>query len=319
MNYDEEGFLYPAIDIKACINCHACEAVCPELHIKAQDRILGSYVARSNNKQIRLHSSSGGVFSLLSGEVLKKGGSVCGAEWDSDFTVHHTCVEDEKHFSALRGSKYLQSNKEYIYRKVEDLLKAGRPVLFSGVACEIAGLKGFLRQPYDNLVTVDVICHGVPSPMVWRRYLNELVHKHGASIKRVNFRDKKSGWKDYSLSIVFNNGKIYREYASDNVYMNLFLKNAILRPSCAKCPFKDMNHCSDITLADAWGIGQYAADMDDDMGTSAVIVHTQAGKRLFEAVLPQMEARRVPFEKIVPANPSYNTPSKPHALRGGSV
>lgn len=195
MTADSEGFYYPEINENLCINCGLCEKVCPLLHKPAQHTILNVYGAKNCDDGIRYTSSSGGMFTLFANAVLQSGGTVFGAELDDAFQVCHTSITNTGELFKLRGSKYVQSKMTGIFKKVRTLLNNGKKVLFSGTPCQIAGLKGFLMKDYENLTTVDVVCHGVPSAKVYNKYLQEIASDTGESITKVNFRDKANGWK----------------------------------------------------------------------------------------------------------------------------
>lgn len=199
--------------------------------------------------------------------MLKKcyneGGVVFGAAFDDDFLVHHIAIESIEDLKLLQGSKYLQSKIQNKYKEAQDFLNKGRKVLFSGTACQIAGLKSFLRKEYDNLFAIDVLCHGVPSQKAWQKYLEDKEKKYDSSLNKIEFRNKATGWKEYSVKIAFSNSKTYTEIFPVDDYMKLFLCNICLRPSCYDCKFKSLNRPSDITLGDCWGVESYMPDMDD--------------------------------------------------------
>ncbi len=325
MSEDNEGFLYPGIDLSLCINCGLCEKVCPVIH-QGKERIpLKVYAAKSCNERIRLESSSGGVFTLLAEKIITSGGVVFGARFDSNWEVVHDCVESIDALSALRGSKYVQSRIEDTFKKAECCIKEGREVLFCGTPCQISGLKLFLRKEYDNLIAVDFICHGVPSPGVWRQYLDEefgmsersedrgkntvLPSPKALPILGISFRDKQSGWKKYSFVVrgrsalkADKNSVLLSDRHYDNPFMKAFLSDLILRPSCYCCPAKGGKSGSDITLADYWGIQNVFPDFDDDKGVSAVMVNTLKGKRLFDMLC--IEKQDSSYDYITKYNPS---------------
>lgn len=264
---DKEGFLYPHVNAELCINCGACERSCPVLNCELSEGVLpDAYVAYADDDVLRENSSSGGMFSLFAENILNSGGVVFGAAFDSDFTVHHIVVESVDELSKLRGSKYLQSRTENAFKEAEDYLKSGRKVLYTGTACQIAGLKRYLKRDYTNLYTVDVLCHGVPSPKVWKKYLEEQEKTHGAAVRRTFFRNKKYGWKTYAVSLDFSNETVYERIFKEDSFMKLFLGNICLRPSCHDCKFKGLSRPSDITIGDCWGIEKIMSDMDDDKG-----------------------------------------------------
>lgn len=301
MQEDDKGFLYPVVDEAACVGCGLCEQACPFLNEgvdKADD--VPAFAAVNSDRTIRESSSSGGVFSLLARLVMAHGGMVFGARFDEAWNVVHDGFDDMEAEARFRGSKYVQSVIGDTYSRAESLLKQGRPVLFSGTPCQIAGLRHFLGKEYDNLLLVEVACHGVPSPKVWREYLADISRK--TLLTEVNFRSKTTGWKDYSVRI----GSLSRRH-DDDEYMGCFIKNYSLRPSCFNCRFKAGQSGADITLADLWGIETIAPHLDDGMGTSLVIVHTEKGrKHLEECPLKQEPVR---YASAVKANPSLEHPA----------
>ena len=282
---DPEGFLYPQVDESQCIQCGLCEKVCPVINAVVPDASASpaAFAAMNEENQVRLESSSGGVFSALAKTVLAENGVVFGAAWTEDFKeVHHVAVTDVADLGALRGSKYVQSTVGTCYAQAKEALDQGRQVLFSGTPCQVEGLHTFLGKPYENLLTVDIVCHGVPSPSVWRRYLEECEKANGAPARDVQFRNKDTGWSSSAVKVVFANGKVQSRVLSEDYFVNAFLRNACLRPSCHDCRFKKLNRVSDVTLADFWGVEAICPEMDDDKGTSLVLVHSEKGQKLLE-------------------------------------
>lgn len=280
---DELGFKYPVIDQKKCIDCGMCKNVCPALNSKEEEKDVKAYAAYNKNIDERINSSSGGIFILLAKEIIKRKGVVFGASFDKDFNVRHTYVEKEKDLKQFMGSKYTQSSIGDSYKKVKEFLDKNRYVLFSGTPCQIEGLKSYLKKDYDKLYTQDIVCHGVPSPKAWQKYLEYQKEKNNDSIKEVSFRSKDNGWASYKMNIKFNN-KEYKVDHSKDIYMKSFLSNICLRDSCYNCSFKKKYRNSDITLADYWGINKVHPEMDDKKGTSLVVVNSKKGKELFELI-----------------------------------
>ena len=315
MTTDEEGFVYPSIDRKSCVSCGICQSVCPVLIPKKKTCPIHIYAAYANDNQLRSGSSSGGVFSLLANYVLEQNGMVFGAAFDKDFFVHHISIRSKEELTLLRGSKYVQSRINNAYQDVKAALGKGVPILFSGVGCQIAGLKAYLGKEYEQLYTVDVLCHGVPSPRVWEKYIREQETQFASEVTNVSFRCKDSGWKQYSVKLSFSNGTEYRTPFEKDLFMNCFLSDICLRPSCYACKFRESRSGADLTLGDAWGIQRYMPEMDDDLGTSVVVVNTEKGRKLLDAISAGAEIRPVDAQKALEGNPVYYQSVKCHPKR----
>lgn len=297
---DHEGFLRPQIDAEKCVQCHACEHACPVLHPGEPDATPTCYAARTKDEVLRMVSSSGGIFTELARPILAKGGVVFGCVWEKPTLVAiHAKAETEDELAAMRGSKYVQSDLRDTYREAKAELQKGRDVLFSGTPCQIAGLNKYLGKSYDNLLTVEIICHGVPSPAVFEKYKQEL----GLPIT-VNFKDKTESWHNPTFSWKSSNGDTSREKLYANAYALAFLRDFCLRPSCYDCQAKGGRSKADITIADFWGIEKVCPELDDDQGTSAVLLHTQKGLQMWEA-LQGVEYKSVSFDDVLMGNPSY--------------
>ncbi len=299
---DEEGFLYPKVDEENCINCERCVSVCPVLNKKGIINSTIAYAVINNDENIRMQSSSGGVFTLISKLVLKQEGVVFGAAFDKDFELRHISVDNLEDLYKLRGSKYLQSQVGDAYERVKDCLEQGRLVYFTGTPCQVEGLRSFLGRDYENLITSDVVCHGVPSPNVWRFYLENQQKKACSKITEVSFRDKKCGWGRFSVRVRFSNNTEYIQIHSKDLYMKSFLSNLCLRPSCYSCSFKSINRCSDFTLADFWGIENVAPEMNDEKGTSLLLVNTDKGAQIFEQLKSEITFKQIELEQAIKHN-----------------
>lgn len=304
MKVDEEGFVYPKVDYNICIKCNKCIDVCPIINKNLVDNNPVAYACINKDEKIRLDSSSGGVFTLVAEKIVFEDGVVFGASFDDKFELGHNCAETQEGLSNLRGSKYLQSKIGGSYNQAKEFLDSGRKVLFTGTPCQIAGLKSYLNKTYDNLITIDIICHGVPSPEVWRKYVEFREAEAGSSAQRIAFRRKNEGWKRYSVSFLFKNNTEYRKNLSEDLYMKAFLKDVCLRPSCYECGFKTLNRQSDITLADFWGIGNILPEMDDDKGTSLVFINSKTGQEIFNSISNEMKVKEVDINEAVKYNPS---------------
>lgn len=345
MQTDSEGFLYPVVDKDTCTDCGLCEKVCPVIHQSAPVDPQATYIAINRDEEIRLQSSSGGIFTLLAESVIAEGGVVFGAQFDEDWNVIHAYTDTIEGLAAFRGSKYVQSRIGDTYREAKEFLKQGRKVLFSGTPCQIAGLRKFLRKDYDNLLAVDFICHGVPSPGVWRRYLDELRDELRAErgdgknsvsssmkelpvITGISFRDKTNGWKKFGFRLRYaaseaapntvspsaiKEEKEFLQPFPENPFMRGFLADVYLRPSCYACPAKSGKSGSDITIADAWGLNLFAPEYDDDKGACYVLENIEKGTSYMS--LFSFDRHTVGLDVIKRYNSSYVSSVKPHPKR----
>lgn len=315
MKDDNEGFLYPIVDYNICIKCKRCVNVCPiNNNIKSYNTPI-AYACYNKDENIRLDSSSGGIFSLLAEKMIDRGGVVFGAVFNDNFEVEHKYIETKENIELLRGSKYVQSKIGTSYRQVKDFLESGREVLFSGTPCQIAGLKNYLVKAYSNLLTVDLICHGVPSPYVWQKYIKFRENKAGSEISKITFRNKKMGWKQFSVSFLFKNNTEYNKIYSNDLYMTAFLKNISLRPSCYNCRFKTLNRPSDITLADFWGVQNIFPEIDDDKGASLIFINSQLGEKIYSEILDNIVYKEVDILDAVKYNSAAIKSPLPHINR----
>ena len=284
MQENEEGFLVPVIDKNKCTNCGLCVKVCPSLNVQYNNTDKPECYAAMADDEIRMKSSSGGIFTLLAEDILDKGGYVCGAAFDDNWDVHHIIVDNKNDLEKLRGSKYVQSDTEDCYKKIKKLLDEDKYVLFSGCPCQVAGLYSFLGKNYEKLYTVDILCHGSPSRGVWKKYLNENFNKN--EIKKINFRDKnKIGWSCSHCTISTKNGD---DIVTDD-FTKLFHASINLRESCYDCKYSKKPRPADITLGDFWGISEYKKDLNDDKGLSFVLTNNAKGKFLFDNNLKKVK------------------------------
>lgn len=317
MQTDGEGFLYPEVDENQCIHCGRCNTVCyPEQRDESGNVPLSSWAVMAKDLRLRKESSSGGVFSLLAEETLSAGGVVFGAAMRPDCkSLHHVMIEKTEDIFMLRGSKYLQSDMEKTFCKVETCLQTGKSVLFTGTPCQIDGLKAFLRNDYDNLLCVELICHGVPSSALWRKYVEYLEKKHGAPMIAVNFRSKENGWIRYGVRMEDACHKVFFASANKNPYLRMFLKDIALRPSCYQCASKGLKRNADLTIGDFWGIEKVLPDMNDIWGTSLLLVHSAKGDAALNSIKSRVRFAEVNCEVALQSNPSMRKSAKKNAER----
>lgn len=282
---DKEGFLYPQVDNRLCLECGACVRVCP-INSTSYKKTLGSFVSPETfavkhlDDKVRQHSTSGGIFTALSDKVLEMGGRVCGAVFDRETQkVKHVIVKTKEERNLIRGSKYVQSELNEIFKEIKSLLINRQYVLFTGTPCQCAGLLSFLKKDYPNLLVVDIFCHSVPSPLIFQKA------KGNDIVDNVRFRDKKLGWRQsYGLYFEHNGKKLH-----NSTYLTMFFKGLINRPSCHTCHFTNTIRPSDITIGDYWNIQTVDKTFEDKLGVSCVLVNTPKGKKWFESILPDVK------------------------------
>lgn len=294
MRRDREGFDYPVANPDMCLKCGLCERICPMQNPVQKVEPMAAYAAICVSKT--KEASSGGVFPLLAQEVIKNEGVVCGAALDSSCVVEHREAETIEELAAFSGAKYVQSELYSIFEDVKCRLKEGTKVLFSGTPCQIAGLRSYLRDEYENLYTVDIACHGVPSPGLWEKYKAALETLHSSRLKNVKFRDQSNGWRHYNIRYDFADKTVKVPRLKDP-YLALFLQDMSLRPSCYDCRMRNGRSGSDITLGDLWSVAQTAPKMNDDKGVSGVLINTVKGRELWEKI-----AGSLSLEQLTPAD-----------------
>jgi len=302
MEFDKEGFLNPITDFTKCVKCDLCKDVCPaNKQYKSTENVI-CYAAKNKDILVRLSSSSGGIFRILGEKTINEKGTVFGAAFDCENTVCHMEIDNINDLKKLQGSKYVQSDLKDTYKIVRQRLFADKKVLFSGTPCQIQGLKSFLNKDYKNLISVDFICHGVPSSKIFKKYCQELEKEYNSKIKEIDFRNKDNGWRNYNIKIIFDNGNIIVENFAQNKYMNNFLQNLSLRNCCYDCKANNFRSGSDITLGDYWGIENIHPEFDDDIGISLVIIKNQKAKELFALIKDKFEFVQTDVAKIIPYN-----------------
>ena len=308
---DEEGFLYPKINKQKCVDCGLCNKVCPQLKelndIDVQHKIYALY---NKDRDIQFKSSSGGVFTELAKYVLENDGVVYGAAYYDKFKVKHIEIKKIEEINKLRKSKYIQSNIRDSYRKIEQELKEKKLVLFSGTPCQVNGLKNFLIRDYENLITCDLVCHGVPSPKAFKQYLKNYENKLNEEIVEYDFRNKDIKGYEKLGKIVTKSGKIkYLKFGLDSYYNN-FLEGNIFRESCYNCHYSNMKRVGDITIGDYIGVLEMQPEAYSQEGTSICIINSENGMKIFEKVKNKFNLFETTEKKIKKYNSNLNKPKK---------
>ncbi len=313
MKENEEGFLYPKVDSSACVKCGFCERVCPVLHPVKKTRSIAVYAAYRNDFDKRMESASGGIFSLLAEKIIENGGIVYGAAFDENMMVSHIAVKQNDDLKLLKGSKYIQSAIGFSFKEIKKALEAGIFILFSGTPCQVAGLSGFLGKEYDNLLKVSVICHGVPSPGLWRAYIDE---KFGSNIvKAMSFRNKTDGMSNAVLDYTLSDGSIVKEKYRDSIWQKGYTQNLFLRESCYQCRFKGYPAGNDITIGDFWGLQSIHPEFYDEYGVSAVLLNTIKGEKWFKMIKNDCTFIQVRAKDVEIGNESLIKPAKRNTRR----
>lgn len=315
-----EGFGSPIIQESKCINCGKCRSVCPQIaKISCPTETKLVFACWHIDKNIRRQSTSGGVFTALAENIIRQGGKVYGVAFDGFPKVSHVCVDCIEDLRRFRGSKYVQSEIGQTLIAVKSDILNGRRVLFSGTPCQVAGLYAFLGKRYEELLTtVDLVCHGVPSPKVFSDYVKWVESRNNASIDEYQFRSKDIGWYLHSTKIKLSNGKRLIEHFFKNPFFRGFLRNFFLRPSCHTCPYAGLNRPADITVADFWGYTSKRTDgrdRDDDKGVSMVMLNTYVGAALFDSVKNKLVVWERSLEEAVRGNPALGKPFPASPLR----
>lgn len=331
---NDEGFEEPHINQSECIHCRKCINVCPTLNQKKEISSENSFFFfRNQDEKVVLNSSSGGAFHIFAKQIIQEKGIVFGAKFNSEWEVIHDYTDTVDGISAFQGSKYVQSKIGLSFKKAKHFLDQGRIVLFSGAPCQVSGLLNYLGHEYANLFTIDFICHGVPSPAVFHRYITEKTDKNDkdlpsecSHIASISFRDKAEGWQCYSLSMNYtkkvqdeDSSSIircqYRKNLNDDLYLRGFIHNLFLRHSCSDCQLKSFSSGSDITLADAWGVWNITREWNDNKGCSLIISHGQRGKNLLFSAIPKDRLTTTDEKFVHLYNSAAYESARPHRNR----
>lgn len=307
MKLDDEGFEYPVVNQERCVDCGLCQKVCPVIQYdnNATKRSVNNdsqigFAARNKNYEQRLISSSGSIFPPIAEWIIEQGGIVVGVGYDEEFNAVHKIIDRKEDIKVIQGSKYLQCKADNVtFKHIKTELIKGRIVLYSGMACQVEGLKSYLRKDYENLYTIDLICMGIPSYIVWQKYLK--TYFEGENIKSVNFKEKSIGWDSFSFRIDTDK-RTFKECGMHNLYLRSMFLSWNMRPSCFNCPFKHAERLSDFTLADAWGVSKSVPEINDNKGLSSVIVHSSKGWKLWNSISERIDYVEVSIDEIAKGN-----------------
>ena len=299
MQMDNESFLYPEVNKADCINCNLCEGSCPIINpIIEEKHEQKAFLIQNKDEQIRRESTSGGAFTAIAKYVLSQGGVVFGACFDENYVVKHTYVETEEDLKKFRNSKYVQSQIGDTFSTAKNFLVNNRMVCFSGTPCQIEGLKCYIGKEYDNLITVDVVCHAVTAPLLWEKYLNMKKLAIGTNINKVIFRDKYFGYK-YSTITICSDEKEYHSGVESDQWLRAFFSEICDRPSCHKCKFKKIYRVSDFTIWDCFTVDVFNKGMDDDRGTTRVITQSEKGEKILDLIKDEIIYCSIDVDKAI--------------------
>lgn len=315
MQGDKYGFYKPVIDEKKCINCGLCEKTCPLDKTFSQDAEPKVYALINNDEKTRLKCTSGGAFALFAKEIINRGGVVYGVIWDDNIVACHTRTDSLNDLEKMYSSKYVQSDTKDTFKQAKEDLEQNKTVLFSGTPCQIAGLKTYLRKNYEKLITVDLVCHGTPSPMVFEQYKQEFMkNKPNETLLNVNFRSKKAGWNIHYLVHYTTTTTTLRDYHKPKDYW-VFIMNHVFNTSCGNCKFNKTLRIADISIGDFWGVDEFDKTLNDNKGTSIILINNEKGARMLEAVKNKCRLQDVPYEVAIKRNPNIKQSSRADAKR----
>lgn len=302
---DAKGFFYPKVDYVKCVKCGKCLTHCPAVTpLNPEHRIQPDvFAAWNKNEEIRINSTSGGVYSALAETIINRGGYVVGAEYDEAFRIYHTVINSLKSVTRQRQSKYAQSDLNDVFKQIRNLLRQGKLVLFCGTPCQSAGLQKYLGREYENLFCCDFICRGVVSPKVYRKFLEDSHPDSEKKLQTVHFKNKDYGWNRFSTKLTFNDGSVYQKDRNEDYYMRGYLKyNLYLRTCCHHCAYKTLPRVSDISLGDFWGIGKYDPALDNEMGTSVILLNSEKGRTLLSWAHESLELHQRTIDEVIAGN-----------------
>jgi len=308
MKEDEEGFVYPSIDKEKCIECNLCKKKCiyrnnSELSNKLDESEV--YAVINKDSEILKNSASGGMFTALYQKIIKENGYVVGVKYNDDMKVVYDIAKTEEECKKFRGSKYVAASIEKVREAVKEKLEKGSKVLFTGNPCQISALKKYLNKEYENLYLVELICHGTPTPKMFRQYISYIEKKYDSKVVDFEFRNKKNGWETSTIKVVLENGKELYELAKYNNFNRAFLNNYICRPSCYNCEFTGDTNNSDMVIGDYWGINNVMPKINNDKGISVIKINTKKGQQLFEDIKDKITYYESNYKEAYKANHKF--------------
>ena len=316
MHPDEEGLLYPLVDEEKCVGCNLCNRTCPIMHPKTKEENTQGYVIRNKNTDILFESTSGGAFTAFAEYVLQQHGVVYGAGYDRDMQVICKRATKSEQLYEMRGSKFVQSTLNNVFQDVREDLHKGLLVLYTGTPCQIAGLLSYLGEKKDNLLCIDFVCRGVPSPGLWKNYVVYMQKQYRARMVGARFKHKTYGYHTSTMKVDFENGMTYFGSGRIDPYMKAFVREMSSRPSCADCSFKGVARQSDITMFDCYEYSRVTGKADDDQGWSSLLVHSDLGRNIFEEIKASLLWTKEDVETLIGKNGVMaRNSAKPHARR----
>ncbi len=315
MQYDKEGFLYPLIDKDRCVNCGLCERVCPILNYAKPDvEITNAAVIQNRDTQVLKDSTSGGFFTEIANYVIDRNGIVFGVCLDDNYKVKHIYVDSKDDLYRFRNSKYVQSDVGNAYSEVKRLLDEGRLVCFSGTPCQIYALTKFLKNAYENLILVDIVCRAVPSPGVWDRYI-KMKERELGHLKSIRFRDKEFGYQYSTMCLISDEGKWERGGIESDQWLRMFFSGMTIRPSCTSCVFRSPERISDFTIWDCYSIHRIEKSYDEDVGTTRVLLHTEKASAIMKEIKDKFIYKEIPYKIAIKGCNELTESPKQNSLR----